>query len=44
MGYCGLIMLTALAATCGFIILSRTTYPPAVVDWAAAVLAGDILD
>ena len=43
MGYCGLVMLAGLAATCVLIILSHKNYPTAVVDWAAAVLAGDIV-
>lgn len=43
MGYCGLVILAALAANCMFIILCAKIYPIVVVDWAATVLAGDIL-
>jgi hypothetical protein len=42
MGYCGLVILIALAASCMFMILSAKNYPIVVVDWAATVLAGDI--
>jgi hypothetical protein len=43
MGYCGLVILAALAANCMFIILCAKIYPIVVVDWAATVLVGDIL-
>jgi hypothetical protein len=43
MGYCGLVMLVVLAGLCGFVILKQISYPATVVDWAVAVLAGDIV-
>jgi len=43
MGYCGLVMLVLLAALCGFVILNHKLYSAVVLDWAAAVVAGDIL-
>src|ERR1700743_1163423 len=43
MGYCGLVMLVMLATLCGFVILNYAFYSAAMVDWAATVMAGDIL-
>jgi hypothetical protein len=43
MGYCGLVMLVMLAGLCAFVILNHKAYPASVIDWAAAVLAGDIV-
>jgi hypothetical protein len=43
MGYSGLVMLVVLAGLCGFVILNHNAYPATVIDWAVALLAGDII-